>query len=236
MKKFVLLFVAMMLCVSMVCPVLAAEDDFVPSITYKGAPDVVLTKDPDGNPAVGAIVDADGKTVSYVDQASLLITPLSGVDNEDKLPAENKTLMKDLYNKLLDGTMKLPYEGGKDMVITELVDVSWLNEDNAALVEPDGAVFSATFDLGVAAGVEVVVMTYKNDAWNPVEKVVNNGDGTVTCTFEHLCPVAFSVAAADAPSETGDESDVMLWGVLLALSAAGIAAVSVLYFRNRKKV
>lgn len=235
MKKIVMLLVAVMLVAAMACPAFAAEDDFVPSITYKGAPELVLTVDVDGNPVVGAIVDADGKTVGYVDEDCLLITALSGIDSEDRLPAESKTRLKDLYQKLLDGTMKLPYEGDKDMVIMELLDISWLCEPCPELVEEEDVVFSVTFDLGVAADVEVTVMTYKNDAWNPIEKVVNNGDGTVTCTFEHLCPVAFSVAAKDAPSETGDQSDVMLWGVLLALSAVGMATVSVLYFRNRKK-
>ena len=235
MKKFVMLLVAVILCVSMVCPVLAAEDDFVPSITYKGAPEIVLTVDLDGNPAVGAIVDADGETVGYVNEDCLLITPLSGIDNESRLPAETKALLKDVYQKLLNGTMTLPYEGDKDMVIMDLVDASWLCEECPEAVEAEGVVFEATFDLGVAADAEVVVMTYKNDAWNPVVKTVNNGDGTVTCTFERLCPVAFAVAAEDAPSETGDNSDMMLWGMLLALSAVGMAAVSVLYFRNRKK-
>lgn len=235
MKKFVMLLAAVMLVASMACPAFAAEDDFVPSITYKGAPELVLTVDVDGNPVVGAIVDEDGKTVGYVDEDCLLITALSGIDNESRLPAEAKAQLKDVYQKLLSGDMKLPYEGDKDMVILELVDASWLCEECPEAVEDEGVVFNATFDLGVAKDVEVTVMTYKNDAWNPIEKVVNNGDGTVTCTFEHLCPVAFAVATEDAPSETGDNSDMMLWGMLLALSAVGMATVSVLYFRNRKK-
>lgn len=235
MKKIVMLLVAVMLVASLACPAFAAEDDFVPSITYKGAPELVLTVDVDGNPVVGAIVGEDGKTVDYVDEDCLLITPLSAIDSEDRLSAEAKAQLKDVYQKLLSGDMKLPYEGDKDMVILELVDASWLCEECSEAVEDEGVVFNATFDLGVAKDVEVTVMTYKNDAWNPIEKVVNNGDGTVTCTFEHLCPVAFAVATEDAPSETGDNSDMMLWGMLLALSAVGMATVSVLYFRNRKK-
>lgn len=228
MKKFVMLLIAVMLVASLACPAFAAEDGFVPSITYKGAPEIVLTEDAEGNPTIGIIVDAEGETVGYVSEGGLVITPLSG---EGETAAE----LKDIYEELLDGTMTLPYEGDEDMVIMDLVDVSWVSEDNANLVEPEGAVLTVTFKLGVAKDVVVTAMTYKNDAWNPIEKVVNNGDGTVTCTFEHLCPVAFAVAAEDAPSETGDQSDVMLWGMLLALSAVGMAAVSVLYFRNRKK-
>lgn len=228
MKKFVMLLVAVMLVASLACPAFAAENGFVPSITYKGAPDVVLTEDAEGNPAVGVITDAEGEVLSYVAEGALKVTPLSG---EGEIAAE----LKDIYEELLAGTMTLPYEGDEDMVIMDLVDVSWVSEDDADLVEPEGAVFTVTFNLGVAADVKVTVMTYKNDAWNPVEKVVNNGDGTVTCTFEHLCPVAFSVAAEDAPSETGDNSDMLLWGMLLAMSAVGMTVVSVLYFRTRKK-
>lgn len=228
MKKIVMLLAAVMLVASLACPAFAAEDDFVPSITYKGAPEIVPVEDDNGDSAIGVIVDAEGEIVDYVGEGGLVIIPLSG---EGEIAAE----LKDIYEELLAGTMTLPYEGDKDMVIMDLVDVSWVSEDGADQIEAEGTVLTVTFKLGVAADVEVTAMTYKNDAWNPIEKVVNNGDGTVTCTFEHLCPVAFAVATEDAPSETGDNSDMMLWGMLLALSAVGMATVSVLYFRNRKK-
>ena len=40
MKKWVLCVIAMALCATLVCPAFAANDTFVPSISYKDGPDV----------------------------------------------------------------------------------------------------------------------------------------------------------------------------------------------------
>ncbi len=232
MKKLVILILCMMLCLSAVSPAFAAEDDFVPSITYKGAPDMTVSKDPQGNDVLGAITDADGKVQSYVKPNELILTSLA---KADALPAEEAKLMKDLHKQIVDGTMKLPYENNKDMVVMELFEISFSDAAKEEQLKPEGVVVTTTLELGVAAGVEVSVMTYKENAWNPIKKVTNNGDGTVTCVFEYFCPVAISVAAEDLPSVTGDESEIMLWGVVMALSAAGLAVVTVLYFRNRRR-
>ena len=47
-------------------------------------------------------------------------------------------------------------------------------------------------------------MTYDEETreWTPVVKTVNNGDGTVTCTFEELGVIAFSVRTEEAPEES----------------------------------
>ena len=69
------------------------------------------------------------------------------------------------------------------------------------------------------------VMSYKNNAWNPIAKVVNNGDGTITCTFDHLCPVAFVVDKS--LSDTGDifRTELLFWSVALIASAAALVVV-----------
>ena len=41
MKKVICLLIVLMLCLSMAAPAFAAEDDFVPSITYKPNPEIV---------------------------------------------------------------------------------------------------------------------------------------------------------------------------------------------------
>ena len=45
MKKLIMIVTMLALCISMVCPAFAAESGFVPSITYKGVPEVVTVKD-----------------------------------------------------------------------------------------------------------------------------------------------------------------------------------------------
>jgi len=228
MKKVICLLIAMMLCFSLACPALAAEG-FVPSISEKDEPSIVP---PAGNKdAIGIIRDEEGNIIDYVTADCLVITPLSKVTTSNEIPAEAKELLLAVYKALSDGTMKLPYDKlGLDpekQVIRDLLDITWLCTEHPEMLEPEGIVLELIFDLGVSASESIVVMTYKNGEWNPIAEVTNNGDGTVTCVFEHLCPVAFSVVdPSDAtPPATGDTSDIMLWSVLALASAAGIVVI-----------
>lgn len=238
MRKFICLLIAALLCVSLVCPALAAGE-FVPSISYKGTPNVVAVKDQSGNDAAAVIRDASGTVTGYVYDACMTLTPVANAADA-QIPAEVKEELRALYAALNDGTMKLPYGDGVDaenMVIRDLFDVSWLcSHGHAAALEPNGVVFEMTFDLGVAKDATVVVMTYKNEAWGEIAKVVNNGDGTVTCTFEHLCPVAISVLSETAgnPDDAGDAvgSNMHLWIALMVVSAAVVVVMLV----SRRKV
>ena len=242
MKKVLSLGFAVLLVFTMCCTVFAAEDDFVSSITYKGAPEMILNDDGD----LGIVYQSeDGEKVSNIEEECLLITPLGEVDEEHRIPEEGKELINWLYEQLLSGEMSLPVDqvpgaAGKKWVIRDLVDIRWLCGTEASVhdhpeeVDPQGVVFDVTLDLGVAPGVEVLVMTYKNDQWNPVEKVVNNGDGTVTVTFEKLCPVVFAVPEGlekSAP-DTGDNG-VMPWVMTLVAAAVALAAVVLVAVRRR---
>ena len=88
-----------------------------------------------------------------------------------------------------------------------------------------------TFDLGIMPGIDVIVMTYDEvtGEWDPIVKSVNNGDGTVTCTFEHLCAIAFSVpkTALYAPVEEVARPSVLPWVIVLAVAVAAGAGVLV---------
>ena len=239
MRKLVCLLTVLLICVSLACPALAAEE-FVPSISYKGTPSVVTVKDENGNDASAVIRNADGTAAGYVYEPCMLVTPVANAANENDIPAEAKEQLMAVYKALNDGTMKLPYGEGikaEDMVIRDLFDVSWLcSHGHAAALEPTGVVFEMTFDLGVDADAKVVVMTYKNDAWNEIAKVVNNGDGTVTCTFEHLCPVAIAVESESA-GESGDTGDnignsMYLWIALMVVAASAVVILTA----TRRKV
>ena len=240
MKKIICLVTVLLLCVSFACPVFAAEE-FVPSISYKGMPDVVPVKDANGKDAVGVIRDASGAIVRYFYEDCLWMTPVAKAVTDPKIPDDAEKELLEVYEALSNGTMKLPY--GEDveaeyMVIRDLFDLSWICETHGCEeeVEPVGVVLELTFDLDVDADEKVVVMTYKNDAWGEITKVVNNGDGTVTCTFEHLCPVSISVQSkvTGEPDGTGDDfgSDLHMWIALMAVSAAAVVVVTA----TRRKV
>ena len=222
MRRIVCLTVAVLLCVAVVCPVFAAEDTFVPSITYKDGPDI--------DDAVLGGEDAGGK----VDQCIVVTSIIEAEEKTTDIPQESRDLLIEVYEKLSDGTVKLPLEG--DYVIRELVDLSFkqstcIEDDHIHEEElnKEGVTVTVTFDLGVSADTEVVVMSFHDGKWDHVESVVNNGDGTVTCVHEHFCPVAFLVKAekADEPSKTGDTvgQGLLLWTILMAASLAAVVTV-----------
>lgn len=237
MKKVVCLITALMLCVSAIGLAIAADVEFVPSITYKGAPTIMEITDDQGNPAIGSITNANGEKAGYLAGDCLLITPLAEAETSTKIPTAAKETLLSVYDQLEKGTMKLPY--GKDvdadkMIVRDLYDISWLCTEHPSIVAQPGVTVTLTFNLGVEANTKVVVMTYINNTWSEVVSVKNNGDGTITCVFEDFCPVAISVPAPGGGSaDTGDKSDVMMWAVLLAVSATALVVMVTLRRREQ---
>ena len=82
-------------------------------------------------------------------------------------------------------------------------------------------------------------MTYdeKTEEWDPIVKTVNNGDGTVTCTFEHLCAIEFSMPVAAAPSVPSEDvepgANMLPWYIILLLAI--IAIVVIIVAKKKKK-
>lgn len=240
MRKAIAFGLMLMLCISLACPAFAAENGFVPSITYKGEPDIV----PVEPGIIGVVREAESDSViSHIYEGCLRITPVSEAETSQQLSGEAAQTLLYVYEELVSGRMTLPYDkvpgcDGRNMVILELVDASWLcgdgesDHDHPTEVAPEGIVFDITFDLGVASDALVTVMTYKDGEWNPIEEVVNNGDGTVKCTFEKLCPVAFSVGKLAVESPKTVDSSIMPWMVVMI---ASLAALAVLFLSMRKK-
>ena len=141
----------------------------------------------------------------------------------------------------MDGSMTIPYEkhdanlDSSKMVIRDLFDATFVCTECPAMLEPEGVVLEIVFDLNVAPGVNVYTMTYKNDQWDPIVSTVNNGDGTVTATFEKLCPVEFSVSTATTPPSVTGDRDMSLWGILAVVSLAAIVVLTVVYRAGSKK-
>lgn len=113
---------------------------------------------------------------------------------------EERATLLAAYNALVDGTESLPIEG--EYAVREIVDISFkycdcrLLEDHGRkdeVLKEEDVVLIIDFDMGIEEDAEVCVMTYIDGKWEEIESAVNNGDGTVTCEFEDLCPVAFSV-------------------------------------------
>ena len=239
MRKIICLLTVLVLCMSIAAPAFAAENGFVPSITYKPNPDIV----PIDEEKIGIIIDVEEDVIDYIGHGCLKITPIAHVwDEEIEVPEEIEELLLLVYNSLNDGSMEIPYEkheadlNDANMVIRDLFDVRWACEEHRKMVEEEGIMLQLTFDLGVVADAQIFVMTYDENTkeWSPVVKTVNNGDGTVTCTFEHLCAVEFSmpVVAAAVPVDNARTPNVLPW-ILILIAAVG-AAVVVLASKKKK--
>lgn len=242
MKKIISLMVVFVLCLCMTLPVFAAEDTFVPSISEKDGPTLVPTKDENGKTVYGRIVK-DGEVIDHIEEGCLVITSVSKAEEIDQ-PHDDLKLLLEVYEQLKNGTMKIPFEkfspsmNADNMVIRELVDVSWSCLDHPEVLAQDGVSIEVTFNLGVSADTEVCVMSYKEGEWNPPVKTVNNGDGTVTCEFESFCPVAFAVPTGvlNPVPQPKDNGQMILWIVLMCVVVvAGIVAVVILRRKSAQK-
>ena len=225
MKRMICVLAAMMLCFCLVVPAMAAEGTFVPSIDYKGGPEIIAAElgEEDVLPC-------------------LVVTSIPEARNAStNIYQEDRDLLLHVYNQLAGvsraGGMTLPLEG--DYVIRELVDVSFMipcdeNDTHKEQLAQEGVTVDITFDLGVAADENVAVLVYVDEQWKPVS-ASNNGNGSVSCVFEELCPVVFCVGGELPPAQTGDIAgqNLILWVVLMAVSSA---AVVVLLINRRKFV
>ncbi len=242
-----------MVLVMVLVPMTVFASNFVPSISYKGAPEIVLS-----DPATGLVGEIVGNVGSEehdrkVYEDCLVVTPVSEASTSNAYPeiAEALELLLDVYADLNDQDTRLSTlseelnllvasklgngKDGDDLVVKDLFDVSVICDNLEAALAPAGTTLDITFDISIAPEEEVFIMTYKNGAWAPIESVVNNGDGTVTGTFENFCPVAIFIEGEGRPDspETGVFDLSYVWAVVAAVSALLIVAVIV---ANRRAV
>lgn len=226
MKRVFSLVIALALCMSLSISAFAAENTFVPSITYKDGPDVTSA-------------ELDGKDAS----GCLIVTTLKEAkEKSTDITQDERDTLQQVYEELKNGATKLPTDD--DYVIRELIDLSFKYEGCRVIEEhghkdqklkEEGVTLTVDFNLGVSQNDEVLVFVYIDGKWQPIESVKNNGDGTVTCVFEDICPVAFAIkqSANIAPPKTGDMQNIGLWVGLFTISAAALA---ILVFSRKKRV
>lgn len=181
MKKVFALAIVILLCLAVALPVAATDDADVASPSGKN---ILVSASMNGEDVEGCVV------VTTVEQAEKKVTDIT---------QEERDLLLDVYSQLEDGTMTLPIDG--EYVIRDVMDISFKYSECRVIEEHNhkdvqlkeiGVVLDAELDLGIGSE-ELCVLTYIDGEWTEIEKVTNNGDGTVTCIFEDLCPVAFVV-------------------------------------------
>jgi len=259
MKKIISSIVALMLILSIPVNCFAAAG-FVNSITYKPAPDIVIIED-DGKKVIGYVRDEEGNIISTehedcAHEDCIIITPVSEAENTTKIPRETADSLIEEYEKLKEPTTKLSdvcegldekvkkETGGKyganDLVIRDMFNITEVCENIKLHLPKDGYVFETSFDIGIGKDEYITAMIFQNGKWVPIHKMVNNGDGTVTCYFQGLGHIAFLVPS-DTPSNvpaTGDttnENNLLLWGGIMAASLAALVVIAIISRRSKGK-
>lgn len=245
-----LLTIAIAVIMILAIGVSASAAQFVPSITNKGAPELVVLDVVDGKEVVGFITNSNGDKLSTEFLDCFVITSITEALNGADLPEDVKELLMKVYDEFLEGKklsdacpeltdiVKEKWDEDKtadDLVIKDLFDISDYCEDVPENLE-DGAVLELTFDLGIANGSFITAMVYVDGKWVPVEDCINNGDGTVTVKFTQICPVAFLVPGSGQNMDvvspiTSDASSIALWGAVMVVALGAIVAL-VIYRRR----
>lgn len=220
MKKTICLLCTLILCLWAVCPMRAAADTFVPSISYKDTPTIEET-------------EMNGEDTGSCLRSVSIATARK--HEEDPTPQEKELL--EVYEQLMDGSMEQPIS--EEHVIRELIHVYFDDEEcvkpphgHKEWLEEEDNPITLRFDLGVEPETDVIILVFKNGEWIPAEGVTNNGDGTVTVTLEDIGTIAFCIPEGTEVPKTGD-SGFLLWAVILVACAGGIVAL--LLLRRKKK-
>lgn len=259
MKRMISFLLAMVLCMSLATA--ASAETFTPSAENKGAPDYVPIVDVNTGRLVAGLLVGDNipEGVERVYSECLILTAVKDLEESDASD-EAKALLKRVYEGLKSGEIEYPFEmldseNADHLVIRDLFDISLVctceDEIHAKELEKEGISLQITFDIGLAPGAKVYVTVYKDGRWQQIE-VINNGDGTITCFFEFLGPVAIVVETSDGQGnstgtntgssgslwnpKTGDPFDqsMMLWSGVMLVSACALVLL-VLAARKKRK-
>lgn len=198
------------------------------------------------------------KVVKEVPESKLVVTSVAKKDESKEIPKEAKEDLEKAYKDFSDKTKKISQiiptevsktiaetikeETGKkktadDLIVRDLFDVSLVCEESNDLLIDDEHHLLLTFNLGVKKDDFITAIKFnpETEKWETIRSVVNNGDGTVTCEFDHLCPIAFLVEKTESSSaQTGDNSVSLYVWVAIAVVAAGTMA-ALFVIKNKKE-
>ena len=201
MKRVLTVAIALLLCLSIALPLGANAAIFhspdVPKVnvnitntTLDGLQDVEL---------LAVLEELANQNITLNDCVQITTVEDAKSGNPD-ITAEEKATLIAAYDALVDGSEALPIDG--EYAVREIVDISFKYEGCRLIPEhgkkdealkAEGVTLTVKLNLGVEAGANIAAFTRIDGEWAPVVETVNNGDGTVTCVFEDLCPVAFAV-------------------------------------------
>lgn len=249
MKKIIAIFIAALLIMSFGTTAFAAE--FVPSVSEKDAPVVVAPEDIQEEGTAALIVNLDYEVIKEIPGTKLIVTGIGNADKSTEIPEEARVTLKKVSAELAKADVKLSEvipamndlvkeklgadKNADNLIIRDLFDVSLVCEETNELLIDEAHRLVIKFDIGIAKDKFITAMKYNMEAecWETIYNVTNNGDGTITCEFDHLCPIAFLVEGNPEAAQTGDNSvSLYIW---IALAAVSAGLIVVLFVTKNKK-
>ena len=193
----------------------------------------------------GFLVDHQDELLSVTYQDCIIVTPIEDVSDSFYMTSEDKLAMKEFDEGIKNGEIILSEKSPElnnlvkekfgseatadELSLLELIDVKVICHELSEHLPPENTTVTLTFDVKAAADQEVFVVTYKHGEVVLADNVINNGDGTVTATFENFCPVAFFVKDA-ATEVVGGEGECALCKGFFGAAASPIASLCVVCF------
>ena len=224
MKKIFLIVLIFVFVMSVGAVVYAAEENFVPSISSKPAPELVGVTDVNTGEAI-----------------ELVITPMMQIET---LPEKVKQVFegaKEVISKAknittVNSDLKPIAKGmgvkGEQLIVSDLFDIS-----EKDFKKNEGCHYNISMEVNaVTIGRFVALLHYTNSKWECVENVKIAEDGkTLEFEVDNLSPFAIVVVADETPAASLDWISVLIWSVFSVLVVAGIAVLTIFFFKKKMK-
>ena len=214
-----------------------ASSLFVPSVSFDSTPEIIVTDKKDDKEIISDLKDKDGNKIEEVTKGSIIITSVIDVkEGNHSISQESADKLIDTYNQLTSSDIKLSglipdlkdsvkEELGEDadvddLVISGLYDISATHNDLKENIKVEGNTVTLTFKMPIRKNAYFNAVVQTDKGWQPVKSAVNNGDGTVTVTFDQLGTVMFltdPVKGDEEPRPVGHIHCCCYW-ILLAIS------------------
>lgn len=241
MKRVLSVLVVVFVLATAALPCAAATGVFAPSVTRKGAPEIVTHDIPGGGECIADLVDSkDDGTVIHTPKDYLIVTPYGEKDDAPNIGIKN--MLEDAYSDIgdIESIPELDKELDKraaelrpdadsgDLVAYELFNIAFITEQGEYFEKSGKQMLRVVFDTDTKDEETKPIIIYKPEGsdWMVVdsENVVLNDDGTITVYFESVGTVVFLRLSSES-EDTGISRNFYIWLIILIASAVTLAFV-----------
>lgn len=211
MKKCGIVLLTLWMMLMMALPCFAAADSFTPSVTRKGAPELVVREYTDSHGITEryiaeVIFRKTGNDLIRVPVPDARIIPYAERESAGKTirieleRAYEEVIGAESFRKLNRNIARIvrridPRADSDRLVAYELFDLT-LSDEYRDLLSDENVFVRFTLDAGLRPDETPPIVMHRSGTsgkWLVVdpEDVTNNGDGTMTVDFPELCPILF---------------------------------------------